>query len=100
VPGHKVQVIPGDAQCQVAAAGVGGQGGQLHPDAFGRVAGRHAHGLQSLHAMQDRQDLVFFDQQFRSQARADIADGFVQIAVLVQAIDNRLRDGGVDWAEV
>jgi hypothetical protein len=74
--------------------------GQLHPDAFGRVAGRHAHRLQPLHAVQDRQDLVFLDQQLRSQAGADFADGFVQIAVLVQAIDNRLRDGGVGRAEV
>ncbi len=74
--------------------GLGRQLAQLQLQAFAKVARTDTRGLELLDAVQDGFDFVQFDVQFRVEGLKNLFECLVQIALVIDAIDQGRRRSG------
>ncbi|MNI29299.1 hypothetical protein D3C73_831140 [compost metagenome] len=91
----QVDVIGDQALGLGQPRGLGRQLAQLQQQAFAQVAGADAGGLELLDAVQDGFDFVQFDVQFRVEGFEDFLEGFVQVALIVDAVDQGHGDQAI-----
>ena len=87
--------MAGDDLERECAGGAGRQGAQLQREAFLGTAGTDAHGLEVLHVAQRDGQVVEIDFGFRRQQLEQVVEWLVQVAVIVERLDQEAHQGAV-----
>ena len=89
---QQVDVVGDQALGLAQPGGLGRQLAQLQEQAFTQVARANASRFELLDAMQDGFDFIEFNVQFRIKGFEDFFEGFVQVALVVDAVDQGYAD--------
>ena len=90
----------GDRQRQRLARRVVAEHRQLQLQALAQRAGGHADGVEALHLVQHDKDVLFRGLDLRQQGLGDPGQGFAQVAVVFQRVDQCGADAAVARGEV